>query len=119
MSLLEAFARPCVKLSCAQTPDGAGGFHSVWEEGAALEIFLALDSSREVCRAEQAGVKSVYTALSRRDAPISHGDWLKDTETGQVFRVTSHPEERKAPGGSPLGLKVFTVERGRDPNDQG
>lgn len=62
MSLLDAFARPCVLMKKTRTPDGAGGGISTWSEGEEFTNYQALDTSLEARRAEQEGVTSVYSA---------------------------------------------------------
>ncbi len=115
MSLLEDFARPCVLMEKTCVPDGAGGREATWSEGTEFKNYLALDTSMEARRAEKEGVESVYSALVRRDLAIKYGDYFKDKLTGITYRVTSNPDEKKAPQSSTLDLKFFTVERKEAP----
>lgn len=111
MSLLEAFARPCVLLEKRRTPDGAGGYNVEWTDGAEFSNYQALDTSMEARRAEKEGVTSVYSALVNMSVPIEYGDYFRDTSTGETYRVTSNPEEKQAPRSASFQLKYFTVER--------
>ena len=43
--------------------------------------------------------------------PIEYNDVFKDKTTGETYRVTSNPEDKKAPRSSTLPLKYFTAER--------
>ncbi len=111
MSLLEDFARPCVLLEKTCVPDGAGGQKTTWSDGAEFKNYLALDTSMEARRAEKDGVKSVYSALVKRDFAIKYGDYFKDKLTDTTYRVTSNPDEKKVPQSSMLDLKFFIAER--------
>lgn len=42
---------------------------------------------------------------------MKFNDYFRDRETGETYRVTSNPEEKKAPKVSTLPLKFFTAER--------
>lgn len=111
MSLLTDFAVPCVLMEKKRVPDGAGGYITEWTAGAEFENYQYLDTSMEARRAEQEGVKSLYSALVQRDFPLDYGDAFKDKNTGLTYRVTSNPDEKKAPQSSTFDLKYFTVER--------
>ena len=109
--LPEEFAIPCVLMEKKRVPDGAGGYITTWTEGAEFENYQYLDTSMEARRAQQEGVKSLYSALVQRDFPLEHGDAFRDKNTGLTYRVTSNPDEKKAPQSSTFDLKYFTVER--------
>lgn len=65
----------------------------------------------EARRAEKEGVTSTYSILVDRDFPLEYNDYFKDKTTGNTYRVTSDPEEKKAPKSSSFDLKFFTAER--------
>lgn len=114
MSLLDDFAATCAIMEKRRTSDGEGGYDIEWTEGATFKNYQARDTSMEARRAEAQGVTSVYSALVEKDVPIEYNDYFKDTETGLTYRVTSDPEEKKAPeSASPFiaKLKYFTAER--------
>lgn len=111
MSLLDDFAYPCVLMEKTRVPDDAGGYLITWAEGAKFENYQVIDTSMEARRAEQEGVTSVYSALVRKDLPIEYNDAFKDKLTGLTYRVTSNPDEKKAPKSSTFDLKFFTAER--------
>lgn len=111
MSLLDDFKRPCVLMEKFRTPDGEGGTITVWTEGAAFDNYQALDQSMQARIAEKQGVTSLYSALVAANFPIVFGDYFKDTQTGETYRVTGNPEEKKAPESASFALKYFTAER--------
>lgn len=111
MSLLDDFARECVLMEKTRVSDGAGGYITTWTDGAVFLNYQALDTSMEARRAEKEGVASVYSALVEKAVPIEYGDYFKDRETGETYRVTSEPADKQAPRSSTLPLKFFTAER--------
>lgn len=111
MSLLDDFARPCVLMDKTRTPDGEGGYITSWQPGVEFQNFRALDTSIEARIAEKQGVASLYSALVRKDVPIEYNDYFRDLSTGQIYRVTSDPEDKITPASSTLDLKYFTAER--------
>lgn len=114
MSLLDDFSRKCVILNKEKLSDGEGGYTTVWSEGAEFDNYSALDTSMEARQAEKLGVTSVYSALVKKDVPIEYGDYYKERENGKTYRVTSNPEEKKAPASASeimQNLKFFTAER--------
>ena len=111
MSLLSYFERSCVLMEKTRVPDGEGGYTIDWTDGVSFQNYQALDTSMEARRAEKEGVTSVYSALVDKDVPIEYGDYFKEKESGTVYRVTSNPDEKKAPKSASFTLKFFTAER--------
>lgn len=111
MSLLNDFAKPCVLLEKRTTADGEGGYITEWVEGVTFENFQATESSLEARIAEKQGVTSVYNVLVKRDLPLEYHSVFRDKESGKVFRVTSDPEDKKAPRSASFDLKFCTAER--------
>lgn len=111
MSLLDAYARPCVRMDKTGVEDGEGGSPVQWKDGAPFTVYFALDTSMEARRAERTGVTSLYSALADQDAPIGYDDYFKDSTTGLTYRVTSNPAEKASPLSAGFALKYFTAER--------
>lgn len=111
-SLLDDFARECVLIEKTRQPDGEGGYMTVYTEGASFKNYQAINQSMEARIAEKQGVTSIYSGMVDVDFPIEYNDLYRDKETGFIYRVTSNPDERKAPKSSGLNkLKYFTVEK--------
>lgn len=111
MSLLDDFSRTCCLMEKVRTSDGAGGYYVEWTEGAEFKNYQVLDTTMEARRAEKEGVTSIYSALVAKAVPIEYGDYFKDMETGETYRVTSNPADKQAPRSSTMPLKYFTAER--------
>ena len=114
MSLLDDFGAKCVLLDRKRTPDGEGGYTTVWTDGIEFLNYSALDNSMQARVAEAQGVKSVYTVLVKKDIPIEFGDFYRDVQTGATYCVTSRPQEKEAPKSASAllrSMKSFTAER--------
>ena len=111
MSLLDDFARLCVLMEKKRVPSDEGGWKTTWEEGEEFKNYPYLDTSMEARRAEKEGVTSTYSVLVEQDFPLEYNDYFKDKTTGNTYRVTSDPEEKKAPKSASFNLKFFTAER--------
>ena len=110
MSLLNDFGKICVFKEKTRTPDGEGGYYIEWTDGAEFTSYQSLDTSMEARAAEKQGVTSVYSALVDKSVPIEYGDYFKEKESGRVYRVTSHPDEKQAPKSASFTLRFFTAE---------
>lgn len=98
-------------LDKTRVPDGESGYITTWTEGAEFLNYMALDTSMEARRAEKEGVTSVYSVLVQQSVPIEYNDFFRDKATGETYRVTSEPEDKKTPKSSSLKLKYFTAEK--------
>lgn len=105
------FATGCVLMEKKRVPDGAGGYITGWKEGTEFTVYKYMESSTEVRIAEQNGFTSVYHAWVDKDFPLNRDDVFKDKETGVTYRVTSNPDDRRAPEASTLKYKEFFAER--------
>lgn len=117
MSILDDFSQDCVIIEKRRVPDGEGGSITTWEEGLEFKNYQALDTSMEARIAEKQGVTSVYSVLVDKAIPIEYGDYFKVKSSGNVYRVTSNPDEKQAPKSASFSLKYFTAERTELHND--
>lgn len=113
MALYEdnGFAAKCVLLEKNRVPDGAGGYITGWKDGAEFTVFKYMDSTTEVRIAEQGGFTSIYRGWVDKDFPLNIKDVFRDKETGLTYRVTSDPDDEKAPEMSTMNYKAFSAER--------
>ena len=113
MALYEdsGFAAKCILLEKTRIPDGAGGYITAWKDGIEFTVFKYMDSTTEVRIAEQSGFTSIYRGWVDKDFPLAVKDVFRDKETGLTYRVTSDPNDEKAPEVSTLDYKAFSAER--------
>lgn len=109
MSLLDDVKEPFVLMLYTRIPDGEGGYTHVWEEGLRFEAHKATVSTGETIIAQAQGVASVYSILIPDDLPLRYHDVIR-CEDG-YFRITSEPNEKKAPNMSTLNMKYCTMEK--------
>ena len=109
--LLDDFGKICAFKEKTRTSDGEGAYYIEWTDGAEFTVYQSLDTSMGARTAEKQGVTSVYSALVDKDVPIEYGDYFKEKESGTIYRVTSHPDEKQAPKSASFTLKLFTAER--------
>lgn len=111
MSLLDDFYSPCVLMEEKRISDGEGGYLTQWVEGMEFGDYSSLNTSTPAVVAERQGATSIYGVLVDRNLPLKYGDYYKKKDTGAVYRVTSHPDEKQAPKSASFSLKYFTAER--------
>lgn len=105
------FETTCILLEKTRVPDGAGGYITAWKDGVEFTVSKYMSTENEVRIAEQGGFTSVYNGWVDKNFPLKNGDVFRDVKTGVTFRVTSHPDDNKAPEMSTLEYKAFTAER--------
>lgn len=99
MSLLDDFARPCVLLEKSRTPDGAGGYVTIWTDGVEFANYQMLDTSMEARRAEKEGVTSVYSVLVQK--PYQSIITTSSATRRPARRTASRPSQRTSKHRSP------------------
>lgn len=105
------FEAACTLLEKTRVPDGAGGYITGWTDGVEFTVYKYMSSTNEVRIAEQKGFTSVYSGFVDKDFPLNRGDVFRDNETKITYRVTSDPNDNKAPEMSTLDYKEFSAER--------
>lgn len=111
MSLIDENMMPCVKMVWGQRPDGEGGQVNGYVEGALFEAAVVLDTSTEARVAQQQGLKSVYTVLTRRKDALTYREIFMRLADGAYFRVTSEAKEKQTPRSAGLDMSMATAEK--------
>lgn len=107
----DVYSKECVLLVKVPVEDGEGGYKNEWIESVKFINYYAQDTSMEARRAEKEGVTSLYSAIVKADVPLSYGNYFKDLTTNHTFRITSEPDEKKAPPNATFPVKFFTAEK--------
>ena len=116
MSLLDAAMETFVMMDKTTTPDGYGGFRSVWSEGAEFQAAASYDTSMEARVAAVQGVTSVYTITTSRNVVLDYHDVIKRVFDGKIFRITSDSKDKQTPPSATLNMRVVTAEEFRLPS---
>ncbi len=97
MSLLSDMSVPCVMLDKKRVPDGEGGWKTTWEESSPFDAVINFSTSLESRRAEQDGVKSLYTVTVSKKIKLEYHDVFRRLYDGKIFRVTSDGDDQQTP----------------------
>lgn len=109
--LITYMMSPCVLMEKKRTPDGEGGFHVEWSEGAAFDAAIINDQTMQARIAEKDGVTSVYTVTTKRGTVLDYHDVFKRVSDGAIFRVTSNGGDKQSPNFGTLDIAQVTAER--------
>lgn len=109
MSLIDESMTPCVKMIWGQRPDGEGGLVNGYVDGPLFEAAVVLDTSTETRIAQQQGLTSVYTVITRRKDTPAYREIFKRLSDGTYFRVTS--DAKQTPRNAGLDMAMATAEK--------
>lgn len=110
MSLLESAMEDFVIMDKSTTPDGYGGYRSVWTEGASFKAAATFDTSIEARVAGVQGVTSLYTVTTSKALNLQYHDVIKRTRDGKILRVTSDGDDNLTPASATLDMRQVTAE---------
>lgn len=97
MSMIEESMEPVCFMEKTRTPDGEGGFITVWTEGTEFNASITFDTSMQARVADKQGVTSLYTVTTAKNAKLEYHDVLKRLSDGKIFRITSDGDDKQTP----------------------
>lgn len=89
--------------------DGYGGYKPAYTAGATFDAVLVLNDSIQAQKAEQDGVKGVYTLTTDKAVPLAWRKIFRRKGTNDVYRVTSK-DEHATPSTTPMNLREVKAE---------
>jgi hypothetical protein len=104
-------AEQFIRVETARAPDGMGGAVETMQDGAEFSALCALKNTDNPYIAEQRAVNSIYTLWLSKDLDLKPLDIIRRAADGQLFRITSNPNDRAAPVKSNLNYKVCSAEK--------
>lgn len=110
MSLLEEFYELCVMLEKTRAPDGAGGWDTVWADGAEFMAAIVLNTSTQAVVAERQGAKKIFTVTAPKTPALGFHDVFRRKRDGRTFRVTSDGKDLKTPERATFQVSNVTAE---------
>ena len=110
MSLYEAVMDNCVLMEKVRTPDGTGGWQTVWKDGIAFEAAITKDNTLQARVAEKQGVTELYTITVKRENPLEFHDVIKRKSDGFILRVTSNMKDKTSPEFSGINFGQVSAE---------
>lgn len=111
MSLIDSMMEKCVLVEKTRESDGEGGFITNWQDGAEFDAAIVADTSTLAKIAEKQGVTSTYTVTTNKNVVLKYPDVIKRLSDGQIFRITSDGNDKKAPNISTIAISQATAER--------
>jgi hypothetical protein len=117
MSLLDEQLENCTMLDKTTLDDGYGGVTTTWVEGASFDCAVTLDNSTQARVANQAGVKNLYTATTRKSVNLQFHDVFRRNSDLKVFRVTSDGDDKKTPMSAGLDMRQVSCEEWTIPSE--
>lgn len=112
MSVIDNFKTDCTVMTLTSFPDGEGGYTPTWTAGPfVIKIAIVLDNSTEAKIAMKNGVTSIYKLTFDKSLGIKYNDYIKRISDGQIFRVTSIPEEKQTPARMAVQFMRASAER--------
>jgi SPP1 family predicted phage head-tail adaptor len=116
MSLMDEYASECVLLEKRLVQDPAGGYTSVWTQGAQFSASWEYVSAPEVTVAEQQGVERTYRIYVDKTLDLDFHEAFRRLDNGQVYRVTNPGTDRMTPAFSRLNKRLIEVEKWKLPS---
>jgi len=110
MSLLDESMEKVYIMDKTTTPDGYGGYTSVWKEGADIQAAIVFDNSMEARIADKQGVTALYTITTRKNVNLQYNTYLKRDRDGKFFRVTSDGDDNHTPASANLNMRQVSAE---------
>ncbi len=110
MSLLSEQMENCTIINKITTNDGYGGIVTDWKDGASFSCAVTLDNSTQARVANQAGVKNLYTATTRKAVNLQFHDVFRRESDKKIFRVTSDGDDDKTPMSASLDMRQVSCE---------
>lgn len=104
MSLLTDSFESAVFLEKHRTPDGEGGFTTVWTESEEqIKVSITFNSSIQAKIGDKLGVTSLYKITTFKGNKLEYHDVLKRLSDGKIFRVTSDGDDVQTPKSARFG----------------
>lgn len=117
MSLLDAMTERCQMLDKTTVDDGLGGYERRWVNGAMFDAAFSLDDSMQAQTALAAGVKGVYTVVTKKNINLQFHDVFRRISDGKIFRVTTDGDDNKTPPTASLDMRSVRAEEWVLPDD--
>lgn len=110
MSLLSEAYEDVTMIDRVTSPDGEGGYETIWQDGAAFKAAIVLDSSMQARIAEKDGVTALYTVTTNRSVNLQYHDVFRRESDKKIFRVTSDGDDKRTPASATLDMRQVSAE---------
>lgn len=110
MSLLSEAYEPFVFMTKDFTPDGEGGFYTVWTEGAEFPATADFATSSLAKIADALTEKVNCTVTTSKAITLEPMDVIKRVSDGVYFRILSDGANSKTPNSATLDMRQSKAE---------
>lgn len=111
VNLIDAFMTDCVEMKATRTPDGMGGFKTVWTEGVTFRAAIVKDNTLAASVAEKQGVTEVYTVTTAPGVGLDYHEVFRRKHDGATFRVTTNSTDSRPPSVATFDFEQVKAER--------
>lgn len=99
------------KIMARSITSGPFGTKTVWTEGAEFDCLFSFNNSIEALVAEKQGVTSFWNGIVHKATNVKYYEIIKRVSDGEVYRVTSNPNDYEIPSIASFSVKAFTAEK--------
>ena len=108
----------CVLIDKKRTPDGYGGYNTMWVDSVEFDSAIVLNTSMEARIAEKQGVTNLYTVTTNKAMNLQYHDVILRVSDEKIFRVTSDGDDKHTPVSATLNMRQVTAEEWELTNGQ-
>lgn len=94
---IENFFEDFIMQDWTSQSDGFGGIIWTWKDGAQFKAGISMNSSTEMKIAEQQGLKTIFTVVTKKTLELEQGDVIKHKITNELYRITSNSRDMQTP----------------------
>ena len=109
-SLLADAMESCTMLNKVTIEDGYGGYIDTYYKGVQFKAAITFDSSIMARRADNEGVKSLYTVTTTKALMLEFNDVFQRDRDGKIFKVTSDGDDKFTPNSTDLDMRQVTAK---------
>lgn len=108
---IELMMTPCVMVEKTRTPDGQGGFSTVWTDGPEFSASIVKDKTLSARVAEKQGVTDVYQVTTPSGVWLEFHEVFRRLSDGATFRATSNYTDSMPPANATFAFEQVFAER--------
>ena len=110
VGLMNDFVEDCTLIEKTRVPDGEGGWTVGWADGMDFQAAITYDTTLQARVAESEGMKATYTVTTEKTMPLDFHDVFRRKRDGQIFRVTSHGDDKNTPPSASFQVSQVAAE---------
>lgn len=109
-TILEEYKEDCVLMNEVYSPDGYGGYKTVYSEGVSFKAVIKQDTSLQAKIAEQQGVVDTFSVVTDKGFILKFPMVIKRTIDNTYLQITSE-SVNVPPDSSPLNMRKVSAKK--------